>query len=102
VFDTTTADFSFIAKGRDLMFRSTGSIIKFAGFLALYKETREEGEGRALEDEQALPPLVQGEDVPVRSVTPLQHFTEPPPRFSEASLVRELEKDGIGRPSTYA
>ncbi len=102
VFDTTTADFSFTAKGRDLMFRSTGSIIKFAGFLALYKEAREEGEGKALEDEQALPPLVQGEDIPVRSVTPLQHFTEPPPRFSEASLVRELEKDGIGRPSTYA
>ena len=102
VFDTTTADFAFTAKNRDVLFRSTGSIIKFAGFLALYKETREEGEGRALEDEQALPPLAQGETIPVREVTPTQHFTEPPPRFSEASLVRELEKDGIGRPSTYA
>ncbi len=102
VFDTTTADFAFTAKNRDLLFRSTGSIIKFAGFLALYKEAREEGEGRALEDEQALPVLVQGDVVPVIDVTPSQHFTEPPPRFSEASLVRELEKDGIGRPSTYA
>jgi DNA topoisomerase-1 len=102
VFDTTTADFAFKAGGRDLLFRSTGSVIKFPGFLALYKEAREEGEGRALEDEQALPALVQGERVPVREVIPAQHFTEPPPRFSEASLVRELEKDGIGRPSTYA
>jgi DNA topoisomerase-1 len=102
VFDTTTADFAFAAKGRDLLFRSTGSIIKFPGFLALYKESREEGDGKALEDEQALPSLAQGEHIPVREVTPLQHFTEPPPRFSEASLVRELEKDGIGRPSTYA
>jgi len=102
VFDTTTADFAFAAKGRDVLFRSTGSIIKFTGFLALYRETREEGEGRALEDEQALPSLTQGEHVPVRAITPAQHFTEPPPRFSEASLVRELEKDGIGRPSTYA
>ncbi|HYV99136.1 MAG TPA: type I DNA topoisomerase, partial [Gemmatimonadaceae bacterium] len=102
VFDTTTADFAFRASGRDLLFRSTGSIIKFPGFLALYKETREEGEGKALEDEQALPSLTQGESVPVRDITPSQHFTEPPPRFSEASLVRELEKDGIGRPSTYA
>jgi DNA topoisomerase-1 len=100
VFDTTTADFAFTAKGRDVLFRSTGSIIKFPGFLALYKEAREEGEGRALEDEQALPALERGEVVPVREITPTQHFTEPPPRFSEASLVRELEKDGIGRPST--
>ena len=102
VFDTTTADFTFTAKGRELMFRSTGSIVKFKGFLALYKEAREEGEGKALEDEQALPALALGESVPVRDVVPRQHFTEPPPRFSEASLVRELEKDGIGRPSTYA
>ena len=102
LFDTTTADFAFTAGKFEVLFRSTGSIVKFPGFLALYKEAREEGEGKALEDEQALPPLAQGEQVPVRDVTPSQHFTEPPPRFSEASLVRELEKDGIGRPSTYA
>src|SRR5690348_5449594 len=98
VFDTTTVDFDL---GRCL-FRSTGSVIKFDGFLALYRETHEEGEGRALEDEQALPVLEVNENVPVREITPHQHFTEPPPRFSEASLVKELERLGIGRPSTYA
>ncbi len=98
VFDTTTVDFDL---GKYL-FRSTGSIIKFQGFLALYKEAREEGDSKPLEDEQALPVLAAGERVPVREITPSQHFTEPPPRFSEASLVKELEKNGIGRPSTYA
>jgi DNA topoisomerase-1 len=98
VFDTTTVDFDL---GRYL-FRATGSIIKFDGFLKLYKEAREEGEGRALEDEQALPKIEKGESVPVREIVPSQHFTEPPPRFSEASLVKELERLGIGRPSTYA
>jgi DNA topoisomerase-1 len=98
VFDTTTIDFDL---GR-LLYRSTGSVVKFQGFLAVYRETREEGEARALEDEQALPVLETGESVPVTAVTPSQHFTEPPPRFSEASLVKELERLGIGRPSTYA
>ena len=76
--------------------------MKFQGFLALYREAREEGEHKALEDEQALPVVEVGEKVPCKSVTPSQHFTEPPPRFSEASLVKELERLGIGRPSTYA
>ncbi|MFN0098733.1 MAG: type I DNA topoisomerase [Gemmatimonadaceae bacterium] len=98
VFDTTTVDFDL---GRYL-FRATGSVVKFKGFLALYKEAREEGDSKALEDEQALPAIEPGERVPVRSIDPTQHFTEPPPRYSEASLVKELEKRGIGRPSTYA
>jgi DNA topoisomerase-1 len=98
VFDTTTVDFDL---GRYL-FRATGSVVKFPGFLALYREAREEGEHKALEDEQALPAIEPGEHVPVRSIDPSQHFTEPPPRYSEASLVKELEKRGIGRPSTYA
>ncbi len=98
VFDTTTVDFDL---GRYL-FRSTGSVVKFEGFLALYREAHEEGEARALEDEQALPVLVVAENVPVREIIPRQHFTEPPPRYSEASLVKELERLGIGRPSTYA
>jgi Topoisomerase IA len=78
--------------------------MKFQGYLALYREAREEGDGhgRALEDEQALPAVEVGESIPVKQVTPSQHFTEPPPRFSEASLVKELERLGIGRPSTYA
>ncbi len=108
VFDTTTVDFDIPAKEqpnigrRSYLFRSTGSIIKFQGFLALYRETREEGDSKALEDENELPVIDVGENVPVHSITPSQHFTEPPPRFSEASLVKELEAQGIGRPSTYA
>jgi DNA topoisomerase-1 len=102
VFDTTTVDFDIPTQGRSYLFRATGSVVKFQGFLALYREAREEGEAKALEDEQALPFLEQGERVPVKAITPTQHFTEPPPRFSEASLVKELERLGIGRPSTYA
>ena len=107
VFDTTTLDFMLTQDtgagvGERFHFRSTGSVIKFPGFLALYREAREEGEGRALEDEQALPEVELGERVPMRELIPAQHFTEPPPRFSEASLVKELERLGIGRPSTYA
>ncbi|HEU4988294.1 MAG TPA: type I DNA topoisomerase [Gemmatimonadaceae bacterium] len=108
VFDTTTVDFDIPASAqpdigqRSYLFRATGSIVKFPGFLVLYRESHEEGEHKALEDEQALPPIQKDERVPVKAITPHQHFTEPPPRFSEASLVKELEKLGIGRPSTYA
>jgi DNA topoisomerase-1 len=102
VFDTTTVEYHLEDGARAFQFRSTGSVIKFSGYLALYREAHEEGEGRALEDEQPLPVLEPGEKVPVREIVPNQHFTEPPPRFSEASLVKELERLGIGRPSTYA
>ena len=108
VFDTTTVDFDIPAASqpdigrRSYLFRATGSIVKFQGFLVLYRETREEGDSKALEDEQALPVIELGEKVPCKGITPSQHFTEPPPRFSEASLVKELERLGIGRPSTYA
>jgi DNA topoisomerase-1 len=108
VFDTTTVDFDIPSTTqpdigrRGYLFRATGSIVKFQGFLALYREAHEEGDHKALEDEQALPIVEKGEPVPVKTVTPSQHFTEPPPRFSEASLVKELERLGIGRPSTYA
>ena len=102
VFDTTTLDFAFSGEKSQYLFRATGSVVKFPGFLALYRESREEGDGKALEDEQALPVAAVGDRVPVHGVTPNQHFTEPPPRFSEASLVKELERLGIGRPSTYA
>ena len=108
VFDTTTLDFDIpvgrqpdIGK-RSYLFRATGSVVKFQGFLALYREAHEEGEHKALEDEQPLPVIQKGESVPCKGITPAQHFTEPPPRFSEASLVKELERLGIGRPSTYA
>ena len=102
VFDTTTVDFDIPTKGHAYLFRATGSVIKFDGFLTLYREAREEGDGKALEDGQALPYLELDESVPVKAITPTQHFTAPPPRFSEASLVKELERLGIGRPSTYA
>jgi len=114
VFDTTTVEYHLepdaqsagapraARSPQSFHFRSTGSVIKFQGYLALYREAHEEGEGRALEDEQPLPLLETGERVPVREIVPNQHFTEPPPRFSEASLVKELERLGIGRPSTYA
>jgi DNA topoisomerase I len=102
VFDTTTVDFNLEQGAATYLFRSTGSVIKFQGFLALYKEAREEGDSKALEDEQALPFLELHEQIPVKEITSAQHFTEPPPRFSEASLVKELERLGIGRPSTYA
>lgn len=98
VFDTTTVDFDL---GR-FLFRATGSVVKFDGYQRLYKESREAEEGKALEEEQGLPVVEKGENIPVRSITPSQHFTEPPPRYSEASLVKELERLGIGRPSTYA
>ncbi|MCU0615951.1 MAG: type I DNA topoisomerase [Gemmatimonadaceae bacterium] len=102
VFDTTTVDFDVAAGGHQYLFRATGSVMKFDGFLRLYREAREEGDAKALEDEQALPPLELDERVPVKDIHGKQHFTEPPPRFSEASLVKELERLGIGRPSTYA
>ena len=98
VYDTTTVDFEI---GRYL-FRATGSVILFDGYHRLYHEAREKGEGRTLEDLAPIPPLEIGERVAVGAITPDQHFTEPPPRFSEASLVKELERLGIGRPSTYA
>ncbi|MEO8193825.1 MAG: type I DNA topoisomerase [Gemmatimonadales bacterium] len=103
-FDTTTVDFDLSAVSLPYLFRSTGSVRKFEGYQKVYLETRELGDGRgkALEEEQSLPVMEVGDKVPVKSVTPSQHFTQPPPRYSEASLVKELERLGIGRPSTYA
>jgi len=79
-------------------FSASGSVVKFPGFTAVYiegKDVEEEKEGR-------LPPLVKGEELALKALNPAQHFTQPPPRFTEASLVKELEENGIGRPSTYA
>jgi len=103
VYDTTTVDFDLAgASGRRYLFRATGSIVKFQGFTRLYLEATEAGEHRRLDDLEPLPELDRGDVATVRGIEPKQHFTQPPPRFSEASLVRELEKLGIGRPSTYA
>jgi len=98
VYDMTVVDFEL---GRYLM-RASGSVLLFDGFHVVYTETREAEEGKSVEDLAPIPVLEVGERVEVRAITPSQHFTEPPPRFSEASLVKELERLGIGRPSTYA
>ena len=87
-------------KGPDVMLRSSGMTIAEPGFMAVYAESRDEA---ASEDEgAALPPLKEGEQVTLGEIRTDQHFTEPPPRYSEASLVKTLEEYGIGRPSTYA
>jgi len=103
VYDTTTIDFDLTAaSGKRYLFRSTGSILKFAGFTKLYEEAVDAGEVKNFDDMDRLPELAKGERSTLRTLEPKQHFTQPPPRFSEASLVKELEKLGIGRPSTYA
>jgi DNA topoisomerase-1 len=98
VYDMTIVDFDL---GKYL-FRATGSVLVFDGFHTLYLEAREAEEGKTMDDLPPIPPLAAGDRVEVREITPSQHFTEPPPRFSEASLVKELERLGIGRPSTYS
>ena len=98
VYDTTTIDFDI----DKYLFRATGSVMVFDGFHVLYADTKEAGEEQTFEDLAPVPALEKGDEAAVEKITPNQHFTEPPPRFSEASLVKELEADGIGRPSTYA
>jgi DNA topoisomerase-1 len=101
--DRVTADIA----GRDaaVRLRATGQTVAFDGFLALYQEGRDDRPRDGEEDDEesrTLPPLVKGDQLAKEKVTPTQHFTEPPPRYTEASLVKRLEELGIGRPSTYA
>ena len=87
------------------LFRATGSVVKFPGFLKVYEESREEEEEEKEKKEGKdvrLPPLEKGEVLDLVQLLPLQHFTKPPPRYTDASLIRALEEYGIGRPSTYA
>ncbi|MBW3552786.1 MAG: type I DNA topoisomerase [Gemmatimonadetes bacterium] len=100
--DTTTVDFDLPGGGRRYLFRATGSVLTFDGFTRLYQEAREEGDRRTLDDLAPLPALESGQSVDLLGIDPARHFTQPPPRYTEASLVKELEKRGIGRPSTYA
>jgi DNA topoisomerase-1 len=83
-------------------FRANGSVIRFPGFLEVYREGRDAGDADDDLDKDALPPLVANEPVDLVSLVPEQHWTQPPPRYTEASLVKALEELGIGRPSTYA
>jgi DNA topoisomerase I len=99
LFDQTTIDVSARGKnGVDYTFRATGSVLKFEGFLKIYQEGKEEDE----ELKHRLPVVTEGEHLRFKAIRPEQHFTEPPPRYNEATLVKRLEADGVGRPSTYA
>ncbi len=102
LFDDTTVDIEAASARRPTyMFRVTGSVLRFAGFLSVYLEGKEEGE--AEDDKQRrLPELRVDEELDLLKLIPEQHFTQPPPRYSEATLVKALEERGIGRPSTYA
>jgi DNA topoisomerase-1 len=98
IFDQTTID---IEAGR-FLFRATGSVLKFDGFLKVYQEGRDEKPEDEDEAERSLPLVEKGEPLRLNAINPEQHFTEPPPRYTEATLVKALEEKGIGRPSTYA
>src|SRR6266853_2842602 len=97
LFDQTTID---IQAGR-FVFRASGAVLKFDGFLKVYQEGRDEKPADE-EDERTLPLVAKGETLALNKIDPEQHFTEPPPRYTEATLVKALEEKGIGRPSTYA
>lgn len=97
--DQTTID---ISAGPRYVFRATGSVIKFNGFLAVYEEGKDEKDEEDEEAAHKLPLVGQGEHLKLNQLTDEQHFTEPPPRYTEATLVKALEEKGIGRPSTYA
>jgi DNA topoisomerase-1 len=95
IFDTTSIDI----RAGDYLFRAVGSILKFPGYLKVYTESRDDGEK---DEDKLLPEVKEGEVVEARSLTEKQHFTQPPPRYTDATLVKTLEEKGIGRPSTYA
>ena len=98
-FERTTADLGATGRdGKHYTFRATGSVVKFDGFLKAYHEDLDDEED---EDARRLPAMAKGDGIGVRKVSAEQHFTEPPPRYSEASIIKKLEELGIGRPSTY-
>jgi len=102
VYDTMRVDISAQASGSPRYgLRASGSRINFAGFLALYEDARDEDAAVDQDEGRILPQVNAGEALDKRAVLPEQHFTQPPPRYTEASLVKALEENGIGRPSTY-
>jgi DNA topoisomerase-1 len=97
--ERTTVDILAEAAGRKLEFRATGQVVRFDGFLALYQEGRDDEED---DDSARLPAMAKGENLTKERIEASQHFTEPPPRYTEATLIKRMEELGIGRPSTYA
>ena len=102
VFDQTTVDIDAKNGEASYRFRVTGSVLKFEGFLKVYEESKDNKDEEDEALKHKLPLLVAGQKLTLKGLNPEQHFTEPPPRFNEASLVKELEERGIGRPSTYS
>jgi DNA topoisomerase-1 len=102
VFDQTTVDIDAKSGAENFWFRVTGSVMKFDGFLKVYEESKDSKDDEDEELKHKLPPLEPGQKLTLKELKPEQHFTEPPPRYNEASLVKELEERGIGRPSTYS
>ncbi len=103
LYDQTTIDVSAKGKnGDDYLFRATGSVLKFEGFLKVYQEGKDQIDEEDEEMKHRLPVVAEGERLRFKAIRPEQHFTEPPPRYNEATLVKRLEADGVGRPSTYA
>ncbi len=103
LYDQTTIDVAAKGKnGADYLFRATGSVLKFEGFLKAYQEGKDQADEEDEELRHRLPAVAEGERLRFRTIKPEQHFTEPPPRYNEATLVKRLEADGVGRPSTYA
>jgi len=98
--ERTAVDILVEAGGRKLDLRASGQVVKFDGFLTLYNEDRDD-DGEE-EDSKRLPAMASGEKLDKKSIAATQHFTEPPPRYSEATLIKRMEELGIGRPSTYA
>lgn len=97
ILDATSVD---ISAGDRHTFRASGQVVRFPGFMQLYIEGKDSNGNE--EKEGMLPPMEEGQTLDLRELLPEQHFTQPPPRFTEASLVKTLEENGIGRPSTYA
>ena len=104
LFDATRVDIDAesVVSGTHYDFRATGSVLKFAGFRKVYMEGTDSSNGKASEESRDLPPLEDDDALNIAALTPEQHFTQPPPRYTEATLIRALEEEGIGRPSTYA
>jgi DNA topoisomerase I len=103
VFDTLSIEVTGKSVAREYLLRASGSTVKFLGFLVVYEEAKDEDQvPEEVEDSRIPAGLEEGQKQTLLRLLPLQHFTQPPPRFTEASLVRTLEEYGIGRPSTYA